>query len=116
MRYDIRPDDTLTNGKVFVDMSGVKASNGVPGGPDGFTVDREGNLYSGGPGGTWIISPSGKHIGTILLPASTTNVGFGGSDLKTLYLLDRRNVLKVHLNVAGVMPPSGTPYNITAKN
>jgi len=108
MRYDIRPDDTLANGKVFVDMSGEKAPNGVPGGPDGFAVDREGNVYTGGPGGTWIINPQGKHIGTILLPQSTTNVGFGDPDMKTLYLLDRRNLLKVRVKIAGAPSAIGS--------
>ena len=112
MRYDIQADDTLANGRVLVDMSGPRPPGEVSGGPDGFAVDREGNIYSGGPGGMWIINPQGKHIGTIILPQSTTNVGFGGQDMKTLFLLDRRNLLKIQLKIAGVLPPSGPVYRV----
>lgn len=98
MRYDVRADDTLTDGRMFMNMPG-------PGIPDGLTVDSEGNVYSGGPGGVWVINPQGKHIGTIPLPASCTNLVFGGPDLKTLYLLDSRNLLQIRVNVPGVPLP-----------
>ena len=80
MSYDVEPDDTLTNERLFIDMSGDNA----PGGPDGLTVDSQGNVYAGGPGGMWVMDPHGKHIGTLLLPQSSTNIGFGDADLKTL--------------------------------
>ena len=100
MRYDVKPDDTLENGRVFVDMSGQK------GAPNGMAVDREGNVYSGGPGGLWIMDPSGKHIGTIPLPAIPANAVFGGPGLKTLYLMDARNLLQVNLKVPGMLLPA----------
>jgi gluconolactonase len=102
MRYDIQPDDSLANGRLFVDMSGQSPA---PGGPDGIIVDRDGNLYSGGPGGMWIINPQGKHIGTIRLPLHAIGFAFGDSDLKTLYILDQRDLLKIRLRVPGVLHP-----------
>jgi gluconolactonase len=102
MRYEIQPDGTLANGHLFVDMSGEKPA---PGGPDGITVDRDGNVYSGGPGGLWIINPEGKHIGTILFPLHVINVALGDRDLKTLYILDQRDLLKIRLRVPGVLHP-----------
>ena len=42
-------------------------------------VDEKGNLYSAGPGGVWIFSPDGKHLGTIRLPEKVGNVAWGGS-------------------------------------
>ncbi len=104
MAYDVQPDDSLTNERMFVDMSGQKEV----GGPDGLAVDSAGNVYSGGPGGMWIMDPTGKHIGTLHLPPSTTNVGFGDKDLKTLYLFNRRNLLKVRLKVPGIQTPVAT--------
>ncbi len=99
MRYDVQPDDTLANGRVFIDMSGDK----TPGNPDGMKVDALGNLYSTGPGGVWIMSPEGKHIGTILLPETGTNLNFGDADGKTLYITDRRSLVKIRLKVAGAL-------------
>ena len=55
-RFDVRPDDTIANARLFVDMSAEKQ----PGVPDGMKVDEKGNLYSTGPGGIWVISPEGN--------------------------------------------------------
>jgi gluconolactonase len=101
-RYDVQPDDTVKNGRVFVDMSGQTA-RGVP---NGMAVDREGNLYSGAPGGLWIMDPRGKHIGTIPLPALAENLVFGGPDLRTLYIVDSRNLLQLRVKVPGMLLPA----------
>ncbi len=98
--YDMRPDGTLGAGRLFIDMSSDK----TPGGPDGMKVDRQGNVYCTGPGGIWIMAPSGKHIGTILLPEPATNLAFGDNDYKTLYITDRRHLEKIRLNTAGIAP------------
>jgi gluconolactonase len=97
-RYDVQPDGTFVNGRVFVDMSVEKTR----GSPNGMAVDREGNVYAGGPGGLWIMNSAGKHLGTIPLPAIAANAVFGGPDLKTLYILDSRNLLELHVKVPGV--------------
>jgi gluconolactonase len=101
-RYDVQSDGTLTNKRLFIDprASGDKA----PGNPDGMKVDRAGNLWSTGPGGIWIISPAGKHIGTILLPEPATNLAFGDADGKTLYITDRRSFARIRLNAPGITP------------
>jgi len=43
-------------------------------------VDLKGIIYSTGPGGIWIFSPSLKHIGTIDMPERTGNLAWGGTD------------------------------------
>ena len=103
-RYEIRPDDTLANRQVFVDMSTDKS----PGGADGMKVDQKGNVYSSGPGGIWIVSPEGKHLGTIIAPegGGVTNMAFGDADGKTLYMTVRRTLARIRLNIAGVRPNS----------
>jgi gluconolactonase len=82
--YDVHPDGTVGNGRVFIDM----ASDTAPGGTDGMKVDRQGNVYCTGPGGIWIMSPAGKHIGTILMPEPASNLAFGDTDYKTLYITE----------------------------
>src|SRR5882724_3849651 len=64
MRYRVQPDGSVTDGAVFLDPSNDPA-DGVP---DGLRVDKKGNIYSSGPGGVWIISPEGKHLGTVKVP------------------------------------------------
>jgi gluconolactonase len=96
-RYDVRPDGSLANGKLFIDMKGTE-----PGITDGLRVDTKGNLYETGPGGVWIISPEGKHLGTIRAPEISTNVGFGDADKKTLYIAARTGIYKIRVNTPGI--------------
>ena len=44
---------------------------------DGMKVDQQGNLYVSGPGGLWIISAEGKHLGTIIAPKHPHNMAWG---------------------------------------
>ncbi len=59
--YDVQKDGTLANGHMFADLRGHE-EKGVT---DGMKVDSRGNVYVTGPGGIWVITPSGQHIGTI---------------------------------------------------
>jgi gluconolactonase len=101
VRYRVLPDGTLADAKVICDATADKR----PGGPDGMKVDRQGNIYSAGPGGVWILSPQGKHLGTIVMPERTANMAWGGADHKTLYITASTSIYRVHLKIAGVMPP-----------
>ena len=103
-RYDVRPDDMLANRREFIDMTADK----TPGGTDGMKVDMRGNVFSSGPGGVWIMSPEGKHLGTIVAPegGGVTNLAFGGPDGKTLYLTVRRTLARIRTNTTGYRPNS----------
>jgi gluconolactonase len=59
MAYDVGSDGMASNGRVFFDAS-AETEDGLP---DGMKVDVHGNLYCAGPGGLWVFSPSGKHLG-----------------------------------------------------
>jgi gluconolactonase len=68
-------------------------------------VDRLGNVYTSGPDGVWIISPEGKHLGTIVTPTRICNPAFGDSDGKALYLTTHTGELyRVRLKIEGVRP------------
>jgi gluconolactonase len=97
-RYEVLPDGTLTNGKLFIDLS-KETERGIT---DGLRVDTKGNLYETGPGGVWIISPEGKHLGTIRAPEQATNVGFGDADKKTLYIAARTGIYKIRVLTPGI--------------
>lgn len=105
MRYDILPDDTVANGRVFVED-----------GADGMRVDRKGNLYttSGGtPGRIQITSPEGKPLGRLYLPqpaaeprsrVCATNLAFGEADDRTLFITACTHLFKIRLKQPGVRP------------
>lgn len=97
-RYEVQPNGTMTNGKLFIDLRGKPE----PGITDGLRVDTRGNLWETGPGGIWVITPEGKHIGTIRAPESTVNLAFGDADRKTLYITARSSIYRIRLTVAGI--------------
>jgi len=101
MRYEVNPDGTLANGKVFFDMTSAPGEDAL----DGLKVDQKGNLYVSGPGGLWVISPEGKHLGTISGPEHPHNFAWGDDDGKTLYLCARTGLYRIRLNVPGIRPP-----------
>jgi gluconolactonase len=98
LRYRVQPDGSVSDGGVFLDPS----SDHAPGGPDGIRVDKKGNLYGSGPGGVWIISPEGKHLGTIKIPEVVSNVAWGDKDGKTLYITASTSLYRIKLNIEGV--------------
>lgn len=97
MRYTVKQDGTVTDGKVLYDAT----SDTRVGAPDGMKVDEQGNIYSAGPAGLWIISPAGKPLGILLIPEKVGNCAWGGDDRKTLYIAASGNIYRVRLNIPG---------------
>ena len=80
------------------DKSGTRTWQGVP---DGMRVDKRGNLCAAGPGGILVLTPQGKHIGTIRTGQPTANCAFG-DDGSTLYITANNQLLRVRLSTTGV--------------
>jgi gluconolactonase len=100
MRYEVQADGTLRNGKLFSDFTSAAGEDGL----DGIKVDQKGNLYVSAPGGLWVISPEGKHLGTIITPRHAHNMAWGDADSRTLYLCARSGLYRIRLNIPGVRP------------
>ncbi len=100
MRYDVEAEGNLSNGKVFFDMTTAPGEDAI----DGIKIDQQGNLYVSGPGGLWIISPSGKHLGTIIAPKHAHNIAWGGDDGKTLYMTAQGTLYRMPLKIPGIRP------------
>jgi len=83
MAYNVKEDGTIDEGRVFYDTT--KLVKGHKGLPDGMKVDQHGNLFATGPGGVFIFSPEGKHLGTINTGEATANCNWGG-DGTVLYI------------------------------
>ena len=95
--FDVQPDGTLTNARVFADMK-VQDAQGAP---DGLKVDVQGNVWTTGPGGVWVFAPDGKLLGKIAVPEGTTNLAFGGADRKMLYITANTSLYRIQLKVEG---------------
>jgi gluconolactonase len=100
MRWEVRTDGSLAEGRVFFDMTSAPGEEAL----DGLKVDRDGHVYVSGPGGVWILSPAGNHLGTLRGPELPANFAWGDADGRTLYLTARTGVYRIRLNIPGVRP------------
>ena len=100
LRYKVKSDGTVADGAIIYDATSDKRI----GGPDGIKVDINGDLYGTGPGGIWIFSPEGKHVGTIALPGRAGNLAWGDQDAKSLYITAADTLYKVRVKVPGLRP------------
>jgi gluconolactonase len=83
---------------LFDATSMVKTRAGLP---DGLKVDTNGNLWATGPGGVLILSPEGKHLGTIMTGQPTANCAFG-DDGRTLYITANMYLMRVRVKSRGM--------------
>jgi gluconolactonase len=98
--YDVQPDGTLANGRIFFD-AGKETGAGVP---DGMKVDTAGNVWAAGPGGILVISPRAKLLGVITFPEVQANCAWGDADGKTLYVTASTGLYRIRTNIAGIRP------------
>ena len=95
--FDVQPDGSLANGRVFADMTAPEEEV-----PDGMKVDTSGDIFCTGPGGTWVFDPTGKRLGIIRTPEVPANLAFGGSDYKTIFFTARTSVYTLRVKTPGV--------------
>lgn len=88
--YDIQPDGTLANKRLFADQ-----------GADGVTLDEQGNLYLTGGPQIAVYNPDGKVIQQIAVPEVPANLTFAGKDRKTLYICARTSLYSLRMAVRG---------------
>jgi gluconolactonase len=99
MRYDVAPDGTISNGRIFYDITRTEPGDDAW---DGIKVDALGNVYAAGPRGVYVLSPEGKLLGLITPPEHVANMAWGDEDSRTLYLTASTGVYRIRMNVAGV--------------
>ena len=89
--FRINPDGILTDRRIFTEM-----------GSDGMTVDSKGNVYITGRGVT-VFNSKGEQIEHIAIDEPwTTNVCFGGTDRKTLFITASKSAYTLRMNMKGL--------------
>jgi gluconolactonase len=91
--FDVK-GDSLTNGKIF--YSAVEEAKTMKGVPDGFKIDKNGNVFATGPGGVYIFNREGKKLGHIKLDEATSNIALS-PDEKTVYITNDMYVLRLKM-------------------
>ena len=101
MKYPVNGDGTLGAGEVFKDVTEYVPK--MAGAPDGMKVDRNGNVFTTGPGGVWVLNPGGDVLGRIETGERIANLcwGDGGS---TLYLCSHGLLCRVRTLTSGTIP------------
>jgi len=102
--YDVGSDGSLSNGRLF--FEGIGTGDIEKGIPDGMKCDEQGNVWVTGPGGIWVISSGGEHLGTINIPENTGNLTWGGPDWKSLFIPSSTSLYRVRTKVG----PRREPY------
>lgn len=95
-RFTVRPDGLLEGGEVWA----VYPADAGEGRPDGMKVDAQGNVYTTGPGGLWVLDPAGRHLAHVDFPEKTANCAWGG-DGCDLYVTASTSVYLLRTRVPG---------------
>ncbi|MDD5190671.1 MAG: SMP-30/gluconolactonase/LRE family protein [Dehalococcoidales bacterium] len=95
--FDVKPNGDIVNGRVLIDMALPE-----PGAPDGMKVDTRGMVYCTGPGGFWVIDPTGKCLAVVRTPELPANMAWGDADWRSLYLTARSSIYRLRMNVPGI--------------
>jgi len=95
--FTVRPDGTLTDSRVLLDMASED-----PGVPDGLKVDGHGNVFCTGPGGVWVCRANGVLLGRIVLPELPANLAWG-EDGSSLFLTARTSVYRLPTKTRGAL-------------
>jgi gluconolactonase len=100
VRYELAADGRVLDRSILVDLTDAHGDDAI----DGIKVDTAGNLYVCGPGGIWVISPSGDRLDLIELPEAPHNLAFGGADSRDLYVTALSSVYRLRTERPGITP------------
>jgi gluconolactonase len=101
LAYDLQPDGSVKNGRLLFDAKPLFGPQ-RPGNCDGLKIDTQGNIWTTGPGGVLILSPSGQHLGSILTGVPTGICAWGGPNRNSLYITADMFLLRVKTLVEGL--------------
>lgn len=95
--YDVIGGERLANRRVFAEVE--------PGNPDGFRLDRHGNLFTSSGDSVQVYSPAGELLGKIMVPEASANCTFGGPGRDRLFITATTSLYSIVLNTRGVQSP-----------
>ncbi|WP_225586992.1 SMP-30/gluconolactonase/LRE family protein [Algoriphagus sp. Y33] len=94
--FDLDENGDVVGGRVLLDAT-AEVGKENPGLPDGLTVHSSGTLFASGPGGIWVISSEGKHLGTIRTGQGTSNCTFDGNETY-LYMTADAYLMRIRMD------------------
>jgi gluconolactonase len=92
--FDVVDQRFLKNSRVFAVID--------PGIPDGFRIDRNGNLFTSAGDGIHVYSIAGKRLGKIFVPETVANCTFGGAKKSRLFITATSSIYSIDLNTSAL--------------
>jgi len=89
MVFDLNADGSAGEGRILFKPQGE-------GHMDGLKIRGDGTIFTTGPGGVLVLSPDGKHLGTIITGYATSNCAFDASD-DYLYITADDYLMRIRL-------------------
>ncbi len=93
--YQLDDEGNVASGDKILDVTDMYSEE-RQGNPDGMVISKSGYLFATGPGGVLVLSPEGKHLGTILTGEKTANCTFN-QDESALYITADMHLMRVKL-------------------
>ena len=94
--YLVDTNNADVNATPPIFYSAITDEKNAKGLPDGFKIDKQGNIFASGPGGIWIFNNAGKLIGKYRLQEAASNVALS-ADEKTIYITNDMYVLRLKM-------------------
>ena len=97
--YDVQPDGSVKNKRVFAELRDIPA--GQESGADGMAVDRDARLYVASLTGIQVFDARGQYLGTIKFPRQPANAAFAGPGKGVLYVTAREGLYRINTMTKG---------------
>lgn len=92
--YDVIEGRWVKKGRTFAIVE--------PGEPDGFCVDKHGNILTSSKDSVQIYAPDGSYLGKIFVPEVCSNLSFGGQKGDRLLITAGKSLYAIALNTSGL--------------
>ena len=102
--FEVQGDGSIASDRVLAENIGTASLEKMDL-VDGMKADEQGNLWITGPGGIWVISPTGEHLGSIAIPEPVGNHHWGGPDWSWMFVCASTGLYRFRTNVSGRREP-----------
>ena len=100
MAFELDSDARASRPRLWADLSRFMAP-GAQVFPAGMAVDVTGRVFATGPGGVFVIAPTGDLLGRIRTDRATANCAFG-EDGRTLFMTAHQHLLSIRTKTVGL--------------
>jgi sugar lactone lactonase YvrE len=94
-------EDIVGDAHVEKVVDGFQSAEGPVWVPNGTKADVHGSVFCTGPGGTWVVAPSGEVLGMTKVPEVPAKLAWGDDDLETLYMTAHTGLYRIRLRTGG---------------